>query len=66
MCFSEQIFCRKQSLAASDVLGVKMVVPGTVSSDDSQLFVVGTKVSLHAKKELLENAKFDFRSSVKG
>ena len=37
-------------------------VPGTLSPDDSQLVVMGTEVSLLAKKELLENAKFDFRS----
>ena len=37
-------------------------VPGTLSPDDSQLLVMGTKVFLLAKKELLENAKFDFRS----
>ena len=35
-------------------------VPGTLSPDDSQLFVVGKKVSLLAKTELLEIAKIDF------
>lgn len=37
-------------------------VPRTLSPEDSQLLVMGTKVSLLAKKELLENVKFDFRS----
>lgn len=37
-------------------------VPGTLFPEDSQLLVMGTKVSLLAKKELLENVKFDFRS----
>lgn len=37
-------------------------VSGTLSPDDSQFLVMGTKVSLLAQKELLENAKFDFRS----
>ena len=46
ICFSVQIFYKKQSLAAPDVLGVTIFVPGTVSPVDSRL----------AKKELLENA----------
>ena len=35
-------------------------VSGTLSPNESQLLVMGTKVSLLAKKEFLENAKFDF------
>ena len=37
--------------------------PGTLSPDDSELFMMGANVSLLAIKELLENAKFDFRSA---
>ena len=37
-------------------------VPRTLSTEDSQLLVMGTNVSLLTKKELLENVKFDFRS----
>ena len=32
-------------------------VSGTLSPDDSQFLVMGTKVSLLAQKELLENAQ---------
>ena len=47
-------------MAAPDVLGVMIFVPGTVSSDDSQLFVVGTKIHCSLKRNCWRTQNLTF------